>query len=172
MKKSTNLFYAIFYSIWSFHNSISSLIFSLLQTFTFVLPKDKRTKVNHRFEKGHKITNAPNDLGINAFFAIKIMGFLLLSNYCVFLGPMVKVIKKCGISSYFAAIITIGLFLIVLIKLNDSVFDESHYHKYFIEYDKRRTSWKIIWGIITFIYIIISFACLFYGAESYQRINN
>lgn len=149
---------------------IASLAIGLGRIFTFCLPIEWRTKANHNYDMAQKKAITPNDNGTATNIAIKIMGFLLMSDFCVFLGPIVKVIKKFGISSYIAAIIVIGIFGIIIFKLKDTFFDDSHYSKYFIKYEKRETSWKFLWGIITFIYIIFSFGCLFYGSESYQSI--
>ena len=168
--ESTNFFYAILYSIWRFYVMIASLAIGLGRIFTFCLPIEWRTKANHNYDMAQKKAITPNDNGTATNIAIKIMGFLLMSDFCVFLGPIVKVIKKFGISSYIAAIIVIGMFGIIIFKLKDTFFDDSHYSKYFIKYEKRETSWKLLWGIITFIYIIFSFGCLFYGSESYQSI--
>lgn len=93
---------------------IASLAIGLGRIFTFCLPIEWRTKANHNYDMAQKKAITPNDNGTATNIAIKIMGFLLMSDFCVFLGPLVKVIKKFGISSYIAAIIVIGMFGIII----------------------------------------------------------
>lgn len=63
---------------------IASLAIGLGRIFTSCLPIEWRTKANHNYDMAQKKAITPNDNGTATNIAIKIMGFLLMSDFCVF----------------------------------------------------------------------------------------
>ena len=164
--KDTNIFYALFYTHWKYQiKTFLWMDYLYEKLFSIILPEKWRTESMKDPELRNNIYVRKRDFGLGSFYArLGIMGLL----YCKFtlIGfPIARIIEKHGLSRSISSAIPLGVIFIIVWIIDDLYLQESQYRKYFNKYEKKETSWKRKWGIIAFLDVLFSFACLYFGVK-------
>ena len=172
MKNDTNYFYAIFYSLWRFETKMGLKVGSFFRkVFMIILQKKWYTDAMKNPEMANKAINVKRDIGLGVHFAQRLMSAMILFNLALFVGPIAGFLENKGYHKWPLISLSLLCFLFLL-YLDETVFEESKYRKYLIKYDKRDSSWKRKWGILSIVYIILSFVCLFLGSDIFHHLKS
>ena len=164
--KDTNFFYANFYIHWRFHCSFGLCVdFLCDKLLTPLIPKKWRTKSMKDPKLRRDIYERKRDFGLAVYYAKMAMKGLLFCKYTLLGFPLARFIESHGVRLSISAVISVGIITIIVFIIDDTLFQESQYRKYFNKYEKKDASWKRIWSIITLVDVIFSFACLYLGIK-------
>ena len=172
MKSDTNYFYAIFYSLWRFE-TIMDLKFATFsrKVLMIILPKKWYTDAMKKPEIANKAITVKRNLGVGVHFAQRTMSGMIIFILTLFVGPIAGFLENKGYHKW--PLISLMLLCVLFtLYLDETVFEESKYRKYLIKYDKRDSSWKRKWGILSIVYIILSFVCLFLGSVIFDHLKS
>lgn len=107
------------------------------------------------------VTNDPV-LGSNIWFANKFMMLTLFFWLLNFTIPLLNLIRR-GPWEPLVPIIWIADVLLVFLAQWCFAWQKDKYLKYFKKFEKQPQSWKIKWGIISFLFVITPIILLFIG---------
>lgn len=107
------------------------------------------------------VTNDPV-LGSNIWFANKFMMLTLFFWLLNFTIPLLNLIRR-GPWEPLVPIIWIADVLLVFLAQWCFTWQKDKYLKYFKKFEKQPQSWKIKWGIISFLFVITPIILLFIG---------
>ncbi len=107
------------------------------------------------------VTNDPV-LGSNIWFANKFMMLTLFFWLLNFTIPLLNLIRR-GPWEPLVPIIWIADVLLVFLAQRCFAWQKDKYLKYFKKFEKQPQSWKIKWGIISFLFVITPIVLLFIG---------
>ena len=107
------------------------------------------------------VTNDPV-IGINIWFADRFMMLTLFFWLLNFSLPLLNVIR----SGPLVPTIWIADLLLVFLAHWYFVWRKDKYLKYFKTFEKQSLPWKIIWGIISFLFVITPILLLFIGPHT------
>lgn len=136
MNNDTSCLYAIFYSFWRMG--------------TWGLKSDKSR--DYRRSSVRAKTRAE-----------RLMGTMILLNLSFFVCLIGGYLETIGFNFKWSILVLLILCLLFVTYLDFTVFEEKRYRKYLIQYDKRDSSWKRKWCIISIVYVLFSYGCLILG---------
>ena len=172
MKSDTNYFYAIFYSLWRFETKMGLKVGSFFRkVLMIILPKKWYTDAMKKPEIANKAITVKRNIGISVYYAKRTMLGMIIFILTLFVGPIAGFLENKGYHKWPLISLMLLCFLFTL-YLDETVFEESKYRKYLIKYDKRDSSWKRKWGILSIVYIIFSFGCLIISSVIFDHLKS